>query len=190
MEFIKKNPLIICTCGKARSGKSLVGKYIYNEYKKNGLKVIISPYTKYLKQYISDITGNSINDDNKPRVLLQKISSDLIKGKLGNNNFFINRQLEDIDIYSYFFDVIIIPDVRFPEEIEVLRKKYNKVIAIGIKRNNYDNGLTEEEQKDITEISLDDYKNYDYELINNSDAGLYNDTLKIINELRKVDFNE
>ena len=36
MEYINKNPLIICVCGKARSGKSTVSKYLEN----NGAKLI------------------------------------------------------------------------------------------------------------------------------------------------------
>jgi hypothetical protein len=190
MKFKNKNPIIICTCGKARSGKSLVAKYIYDEYKKDNCKVIISPYTKYLKQYISAITKWDGSDANKPRDLLQEISSDLIKDKLGNYNFFINRQLEDIDVYSYFFDIIIIPDVRFPKEIEILKEKYQKVISIGIKRQNFDNGLTPKQKNDITETALDNYTSYNYVLNNKNKEQLLLDTKKIVNELRKRDNNE
>ena len=183
MDLKKRDFLIICTCGKARSGKSMVAKYIYDKYKNDGYSVIISPYTKYLKQYISDITGWDKSDNNKPRDLLQSLSKDLIKGKLNNKNFFINRQLEDIDFYSYFFDVIIVPDVRFPREIEVLREKYNKVVSIGIVRDNYDSDLTDSEKQDETETSLDNYYDYDYVLYNTNKDKLKKDTYKIIEKI-------
>ena len=67
MEFKNKDPLIICVCGKAGSGKSSVAKYIFNKYKENKLDVIMSPYTKYLKKYISEITGWNMEDQDKPR---------------------------------------------------------------------------------------------------------------------------
>lgn len=185
MNFKLRDPIIFCICGKAQSGKGLVAKYIEKEYKKNNYKVIISPYTKYLKQYISEITGKKIDDNNKPRDLLQQISSILIKGQLKNENFFINRQIEDLDFYSYFFDIIIIPDVRFPKEIEKLKERYKNVISIGIKRINYESCLTPIQKKDITEISLDNYKDYDYTLFNKDIERLYKDTFKIINKLRK-----
>lgn len=190
MELKNKHPLIICTCGKAGSGKSFVGKVIYDECTKNNLKVIVSPYTKYLKKYISEITGWDMSDNDKPRDLLQKISSELIKDKLGNKDFFIKRQLEDIDVYSYFFDVIIIPDVRFPDEIEVLKDKYLNVLSIGVIRKDFDNGLSFEQKKDITEVALDDYSNYDYVLENDGTDFLYNETLKILNNIEKREEDE
>ena len=190
MELKNRNPLIICICGKARSGKSQVGKYIYDEYKKDNYNVVFSPYTKYLKMYISEITGWDMSDKDKPRDLLQQLSSDLIKGKLNNNNFFINRQLEDIDIYSYFFDIIIIPDVRFPKEIEILKDKYNKVISIGVIRENYNSELTDSQKHDITEVSLDNYDKFDYCIYNDNTKKLYSDTLEIVNKLRKKDSYE
>lgn len=190
MKFKNRNPLIICICGKAGSGKSSVAEYIYNEYKKKKYDVVISPYTKYLKKYICEITGWNMKDDNKPRDLLQKLSSELIKNKLGNKNFFINRQIEDIDIYSYFFDIIIIPDVRFPYEIESLKKRYSNVVSIGVIRNNYDNKLTDEEKNDITEVSLDGYNKYDYVLYNDSSSKLYDDTIDILSKLKERNLYE
>lgn len=185
MKLKKRKLLIFCVCGKARSGKSLVGKYINDKLQEDGYKIIVSPYTKYLKKYISEITGQEITDDNKPRDLLQQISSEIIKGELGNNNFFINRQIEDIDLYSYFFDIVIIPDVRFPKEIEVLKERYENVISIGVNRVDYKSDLTLQQQKDKTEISLDNYQNYDFLLINENIEKLRQDTLKIINNLKK-----
>lgn len=186
----KKRTLIFCVCGKAGSGKSLVGKYIYNEYQKKNYKVIISPYTKYLKLYIKDITGKRVTDKNKPRGLLQELSSKLIKEELKFNDFFINRQLEDISFYRYFFDVIIIPDVRFPREIEILKENFENVVAIGIKRLHYDNGLSNKEKNDITEISLDNYHGFDYILDNQGNRNLKNDVLNIVDILERRLKNE
>ena len=79
MEFIRKEPLIILIAGKARSGKSTLSKYLQIEYEKQNKKVIVSPYTKYLKLFIEIITGSKINEENKPRDMLQQISSKIIK---------------------------------------------------------------------------------------------------------------
>ena len=122
MNLKNREPVIILIAGKARSGKSTVAEYIRRELEDEHKDVIISPYTKYLKQYISDITKIEVTDENKPREMLQKLSSDLIKKELGYNDIFIKRQIEDISIYSYFADIVIIPDVRFPNEIEVMKK--------------------------------------------------------------------
>ena len=185
IELKNHYPTIILIAGKARSGKSTIAKHLYNELSNKNKKVIISPYTKYLKQYITDITGNPLTEENKPRQLLQKLSSDLIKKKLGYNDLFINRQIEDIEIYSYFKDYIIIPDVRFPKEIEVIKDKFNDVISIGIKRKNYQSDLTKEEQQDITETALDNYKEYDIIIDNEKDTNLLNESLKIIKRIEE-----
>ena len=191
MEYKKrKNNIIFCICGKAGSGKSLIGKNLYKEYTKKKYKTIISPYTKYLKNYIKEITGKQINEKNKPRTILQELSSKLIKEELGYKDFFIKRQIEDISIYEYFFDVIIIPDVRFPEEIDTLKRTFKNVISIGVKRSNYDNGLTKKEKNDITETALDNYHNFDYILDNQGTQNLKNDVLNIIENIEKRKKNE
>ncbi len=184
---VKTKTLIFCIGGKAGSGKSLFGNYLRKELLKRNYKVVVSPYTKYLKQYIREITGKTVNNKNKPRALLQQLSSKVIKDKLGYKNFFIDRQIEDVSIYKYFFDVIIIPDVRFPDEIDALKKRFENVISIGIKRNNYNNGLTAEEKKDITETSLDNYNGFDYILNNQGNASFRYDAVNIIDALIRGD---
>ena len=185
MNFNKKNTLIILIAGKARSGKGEVASYLKDYFLKKEKKVILSPYTKYLKRYIVEVTGKEFNDEDKPRDLLQKLSSDLIKKKLSTPNFFINRQLEDLSFYSYFMDVVIIPDVRFEEEINKVKENFTNVVTIGVKRKNYLSILTKEQQEDITEIALDNYCNYDYKIENTSLEKLQLDVLKIIKNLEK-----
>ena len=185
MNFKNRNPIIILISGKARSGKSTIAKYLEKELQKRKKEVIISPYTKYLKQYISEITNKRITEKNKPRELLQKLSSDLIKNKLGNTDFFIKRQIEDLEFYSYFKDYILIPDVRFPKEIEEIKRKFKNVISIRVERNNYQSDLTEEQKNDITEIALDNYEKYDYKINNNENTNLKEETATIIKELEK-----
>lgn len=185
MEFIKKDPLIILISGKARSGKDTIGKYLKQEYLNQHKKVVISPYTKYLKQYIQDITGKEVTEQNKPRDLLQQLSTKLIKEKLGNPDFFIHRQIEDIEFYSYFIDVIIIPDVRFPKEIEEIKRKFHNVVSIHVTRKNYISDLTEVQKQDITEIALDNYDQYDYKIENNNDKQFQKDSLAVIQKIKE-----
>ena len=185
MEFIKKDPLIILVAGRARSGKSTLAKYLQEEYKKQNKKVIISPYTKYLKHYIEEITSQKIDEENKPRDLLQQISSKIIKGDLHQTNFFIDRQIEDIEIYSYFADVILIPDVRFPDEIQTIKNKFNHVVSIGVTRKNYISTLTKEQLEDITETALNDYHDYDFEIENTAKTNLEELAKELINKINE-----
>lgn len=185
MEFKKRTPLIILIAGRARSGKSTLAKYLRTEYQFQNKKVIISPYTKYLKNYIEEITNKKVTETEKPRELLQQISSKVIKGALGKKDFFIKRQIEDIEIYSYFADVILIPDVRFPEEIQSIKEKFIDTISIGVIRENYVSDLTKEQQQDITETALNDYHEYDFEIQNNEQTNLEEIAKKMIQEIKR-----
>ena len=89
----------------------------------------------------------------------------------------------DIKVYSHYFDIITISDARFKVEIDTIKENFAGVIAIKIERPNFDNGLTEEEKKHSTEVDLDDYDSFDYEIIND---GSIEDLNNKINELMKV----
>ena len=82
-------------------------------------------------------------------------------------------------------DVVIIPDVRFEEEINKVKENFTNVVTIGVKRKNYLSILTKEQQEDITEVALDNYCNYDYKIENTSLEKLQLDVLKIIKNLEK-----
>jgi len=165
MEFIKKDFKLFIISGKAKSGKNEVSKIIEKYYKEK--KCITISFAYYLKDYVKRITGWDGNEITKPRELLQKLGIELIKEKI-DSKLLINRILEDIEVFSYFYDIIIISDARLIDEIEDIKNKYYNSISIRINRNNYQNNLTVEEKKHITETGLDNYINYDY-IINNTD---------------------
>ena len=185
MKLFNHYPLIILIAGKARSGKSTLAEHLKNEYEKQNKKVLISPYTKYLKEYIENITEKEIEEKNKPRDLLQKLSSELIKKKLGYKDLFIKRQIEDINIYSYFKDIIIIPDVRFKEEIEIMKENFKDVVSIKIERKDFKTDLTLEQQQDITEVSLDNYNNFDYKILNQKETNLNKEAINLIQSIEE-----
>ncbi len=164
MEFIKRNPKIFIISGKARSGKGDISKIISNYFKDK--KTITISFGHYIKDYAKRVSSWDGNEDNKPRELLQQLGIELIKNKI-DNKLFIRRILEDIEVFSYFYDIIIINDARLIDEIETLKEKYKDSISIRVIRNNVSNKLTNEEKKHITETNLDNYTNFDYIVYNN-----------------------
>lgn len=178
------NTKIIIIGGKARSGKDTVSKYIKEIY--NNKKVLNIQYSSYIKEYAKKISNWDGLEETKPRELLQEIGS-IVKEKI-DNNFFVNKIIDDIKVYSLFFDVITISDVRYKIEIDIPKKYFNNVTSIHVVRPNYDNGLNITEKNHPTEIDLDDYNNFDYEIINDgSIEKLKNEVEKIIKE---IDINE
>ena len=178
MNFIKKDPVIFVISGKARSGKNKISTIISNYY--TNKKTIAISFGHYIKDYAMRVSDWDGSENTKPRDLLQKLGIELIKNKV-NNKLFINRILEDIEIFSYFYDIIIVNDARLVDEMEILKSKYPNSISIRVIRNNYDNKLTSEQKQHITEINLDNYNNFDYTIENDDKL-----EEKIINILSEV----
>lgn len=179
MEFIKRDIKIFILCGKASTGKSTVAKLIEDKINK---KVITLAYASYLKMYAKEVLGWDGSEDTKPRDFLQTVGVELIKNRI-DDKMLIRRIMEDIEVYSYFYDVIIISDARFPEEINMIKGKYNDVTVIHI--NSKKNNLTEKQKKHATETSLDDYNDYDFEIDNNSNIEVLS---KKIDEVLEVSY--
>lgn len=75
---------------------------------------------------------------------------------------------EDIKVYSYFYDIIIITDARLKDEIEIPKRLFNNVVTIRIDSIYYDKKMTIEQMNHITETNLDNYNKFDY-VINDFD---------------------
>ena len=181
MKFIKKNPIIYVLSGKASSGKNEIANVIKDIYDFRGKKTINLAYASYLKDYARNITGWNGDEETKPREFLQQLGVELIKNNI-NSHMLINRIIEDIEVYSYFYDVITISDARFEEEIEDIRNKFNNVKVIHVYGK--ENKLTYNEKNHITEIALENYSNYDYEIDNTKTLEeLRNNVERILDEV-------
>lgn len=163
--YTYKEPIIFVLSGKAKSGKNLIADKIENYYKNK--RCIQISYAFYLKNYVKNIYDWNGSEEDKPRELLQKIGIDLIKNKI-DSNLLIRRVCEDIKVYSYFYDIIIITDARLKDEIEIPKKLFNNVVTIRIDSIYYDKKMTIEQMNHITETNLDNYNKFDY-VINDFD---------------------
>ena len=181
MEFIKRNTKIFLISGKARSGKGEISNIIENYYKEK--KCITISFAYYLKDYVKRITNWDGSESTKPREMLQQLGIELIKNQI-DDKLLINRILQDIEVFSYFYDIIIISDARLIDEIESIKEKYKDSILIRVIREE-SNDLTIEQQKHITETALDNYNNFDYIVSNDSYNNLINQVEDI---LRSVDY--
>lgn len=176
MEFVKKNTKIYILSGKSGSGKDTVASMIKNMINK---KVISLAYASYLKMYAKEVLGWDGNEDTKPREFLQQVGVELIKNNI-DENMLVRRIIEDIKVYSYFYDVIIISDARFPNEIDSIKANFDNVTVIHL--SDRENKLTDEEKMHATETSLNNYNNYDYVVSESNLDDLSNTIEKIIGE--------
>ena len=181
MEFTKRKIKLFILSGKARSGKDTVANLIKDYY--SDKEVITISFGHYIKDYVKRISNWNGDEESKPRELLQQIGIELIKNKI-DNKLFIKRILEDIEVFSYFYDIIIVDDVRLLDEIKILKEKHQDSISIRVIRNNYESGLTVEQKNHITEIDLDDYTNFDYIIENINDQTLIEKVSSILEGIK------
>ncbi|MGE5456238.1 MAG: hypothetical protein ACM3O4_03955 [Ignavibacteriales bacterium] len=186
MEFKNKNPKIYILSGKAGNGKNKIASYVNEIYEKVNKRTINLSYASYLKEYSKNILNWDGNEENKPREFLQQIGIELIKNTI-DNKMLIRRIVEDIKIYSYFYDVITISDARFKEEIETIKNIFDNVVVIHVFGLEDKNNLTVNQKKHISETALDDYRDYDYELDN---TGTLNELKEKVESIVKENINE
>ena len=160
MEFKTKDVKIIILSGKAGSGKSSIAKII-NNYKES----IILSYASYIKEVAKNVLNWDGSEEDKPRDFLQQFGDEI---KKINPDLLINRVIEDIKVYSYFYELIIISDARFEREIKCIKDNFKKVYTINIYGR--DNNLKETQKNHITETSLDNYDKYDYKIKNDENV--------------------
>ena len=177
---------IILIGGKANSGKDSTAEYIDEYYRSRGLDVVNIQIAYYIKMYAKEIAKWDGDNETKPRQLLQDLGTELIRKQI-DEYFFIKRILQDIDVYSRYFDVITISDGRMPEEFEEIKKAYPETISLHITRPGYVSHLTKGQKAHLTETLVDEI-NYDYEIVNDGTLeDLEKKATKFCKEIDKVE---
>lgn len=157
--------LVLGISGKARHGKDTAADFVQKCYEEKGYKVVKLPLATYIKKYAMFL-GWDGREETKPRELLQKLGTEVIKQEMNKKLFHAERIAEDIDIMTKAVSkdiLFIIPDVRFKSEVNYLKAYFqNEFKILRVVRHNFDNGLTEEQKNHLSEIDLDDYDDFDY----------------------------
>jgi len=174
MKFIT----IIGLCGKAGSGKSTVAQYLQENYGFERIAFADSLKEMLLKSGIvfpSDLAKKTPY----ARFLLQRIGTDIMRKQV-DSDFWVNKTLIRIgELISKGKKKIVIEDVRFPNEVELIKLYNGKIIKI---IRNHNNTLNKENLKNHESESFIDQISADF-IINN--AGTVNDLYK---ELEKIIF--
>ncbi len=149
---------VILISGKGESGKDLSATIIKNKLEVLGYKVVITHYAKYLKSMAQELCGWDGNKDEKGRKLLQELGTDIIREKMNRPLFHVNRVCEDIEICANYFDFVIVPDCRFPDEVYLPKAFFkDKVLDMRVERPGHISKLTEEQLLHPSETSMDNF---------------------------------
>ena len=150
--------------GKANSGKDSTADGITKYYREKGKDVVNIQIAYYIKMYAKQIAKWDGDNETKPRQLLQDLGTELIRKQI-DEYFFIKRIIQDIDIYSRYFDIITISDGRLPEEFASIKLAYPETVTVHVTRPGFTSRLTKDQKAHVTEALVDEIE-YDYEIVN------------------------
>lgn len=171
--------------GKAKTGKSTFGELLKEELKDYGYKPCIMHLTEPLYTYARNFFNWNGNESEKPREFLQKMGIEIIKEKLGKEDFLLRRFYEDVEILSTFFDTFIIVDARLIDEFKSIKNHFDEVVTIKVERTKYEDYLSEEEKEHRTETEIDHFHEFDYIIENKSLKDLKESVMEIVRNEEK-----
>lgn len=153
---------VLCISGKARSGKDTVGDIFKEILTKNNYKVLVIHYADLLKWICTKFFGWNGVKDLAGRSLIQYVGTDIVRNQ--DPDYWVNFVIGFLRMFNDEWDYAIIPDCRFPNEIELIKQNFD-AYSIRIERPNFDNNLSVEQKAHLSETSLDSYS-FDYRIIN------------------------
>lgn len=153
--------MILMLSGHAGCGKDTACKLI----EKNYVWVRRLSFADRLKKIAQALTWDG-NKDIKGRKFLQDLGQ---VARAYNENVWADIVANDMDESG----IAVITDFRFPNEAEVIKRRFNKVYTIRITGRSTDLG---DNENDISEHALDDYK-FDYYIDNSGTMKEFEDKL-------------
>lgn len=145
---------VIAISGHAMNGKDTVAGMIRDELKERNERVLIAHYADLLKYICRTFFGWNGEKDAYGRHLLQYVGTDVIRKHAPD--FWVSFLADILQYFGENWDYVLIPDTRFPNEIEELRSRGFDVMHVRVERHNFDSPLTEEQKKHPSETALDD----------------------------------
>ena len=126
------NIKILTISGKAQHGKDTTAEILYDELTKRGHRVLITHYGDLVKYICKSFFGWNEEKDITGRTLLQYVGTDVVRKE--QPDYWVEFILDIINLFGDNWDYVIIPDTRFPNEINVLKRQYDNVTHIRVDR--------------------------------------------------------
>lgn len=170
---------VVVISGKAQHGKDTTANLLKQSLEADGKSVLITHYADLLKYICKQFFGWNGEKDEYGRQLLQYVGTDVIRVSMPD--FWVDFVASILKLFPNHWDYVLIPDCRFPNEIEVLKNEGFDVVHIRVERPDFQSPLTPEQQSHPSETALDGVKP-DYHLYNFGNLG---DLCAEVAELRK-----
>ena len=156
---------VICISAKAQHGKDTVANFMKECLEAKGKRVLVTHYADLLKYICKTFFNWDGQKDEKGRTLLQYVGTDVIRKK--EPDYWAAFIADMLYFFEDQWDYVLIPDTRFPNEIDYLKNAGFDVLYIRVIRENFESPLTKEQQNHPSETAMDNYE---------ADVMLYNDS--------------
>ena len=181
----------IIISGKSGSGKDQLAQFMKEELEKNNQKVLIIHYGDAVKWVLRDYFNWDGKKDEAGRTLLQTVGTDIVRAK--HPNFWTGIVVGLIQAFepTNHFDVAIIPDARFPNEVDITLENLKNCVSVRIERTEdgrpwFNPILTEQQHKHPSETSLDVFA-FDYVVHNDEGLDmLYDSACAVLKDLKYI----
>ena len=144
---------VICISGRAQHGKDTSAQYLRRILWGYGKRVLIIHNADLLKFMCKQLFSWNGEKDERGRTLLQYVGTEIVRAQCPN--FWVEYISNVLKLFDDEWDFVLIPDCRFPNEINFLRDNGFDVIHMRIIRENFDDGLTDEQRMHSSETALD-----------------------------------
>lgn len=161
---------VICISGKARHGKDTAAAHLEETLKNKGYKVLVAHYGDLLKYICKTFFGWNGKKDEEGRHILQYVGTDIIRKQMPN--YWVDFIISILTLFKEEWDYILIPDCRFPNEIERLKESGINTYTLRIERDDFVSNLTEEQKNHISETALDNF-DFDHVIQNTTLSNFY-----------------
>lgn len=145
---------VFAISGQARHGKDTTAMIFKHELEKMGYRVLIAHYGDLLKYICTKFLGWDGLKDAKGRTLLQKVGTERVRNV--KPDFWVDFIVDILTFFNDEWDYVLIPDARFPNELDRLTEAGLDVTHIQVERPHFDNGLSPEQLSHPSETALYD----------------------------------
>ena len=145
---------VVCISGKAQHGKDTTANLLKEELESKEKRVLIAHYADLLKYLCKTYFGWNGEKDEAGREILQHVGTDVIRAQ--NPDYWVRFLREFLMMFEDEWDYVLIPDTRFPNEIEEMQRVIEDTIHVRVIRPNFESTLSPEQQQHISETALDD----------------------------------
>lgn len=145
---------VITISGKAQHGKDTTANILKSQLEADGYKVLIAHYADLLKYICRTFFGWDGKKDETGRTLLQYVGTDVVRSS--RPDFWVEFIIQILKLFPDEWDYVLIPDCRFPNEIEALKNAGFETVHIRVIRRGLKSPLSAEQQNHPSETVLDE----------------------------------